>query len=114
VSVLRGQPPAEVTLGPVVEYLAHELDAQPGATTVGEDIDIGQICDVHVVGHDAGKPDLATIAPIETDDPRRFADRLGHGFERPAPRPIRLAAQKLVNGVQIDASAIVVELEAAR
>jgi hypothetical protein len=54
------------------------------------------------------------LAVVEADDTRRLADEPLDGIARPSERPVRVFGEERVQGVDIHAITIVVQLEATR
>src|SRR5947209_19503327 len=69
--------------------------------------------DLDPIREDASEADL-TGAVVQADYAGGFPDRPHHGGVRAPAGPVGLAAQIPVDGIRIDAVAIVVELQTAR
>ena len=103
VRVARVQDPAGAGVRPVLDDLAHELDAEPAAAALLEHIDVGEVDEARRVAVDrAGEPDLAPVL-VDADDvcSRRSARPAArasapwpstpHRRDMRAPRPDRAA-----------------------
>ena len=67
-----------------------------------------------LVGDHACKPELTSVARIQTDDARCRLDQLVHHLAPSSSGPVRLARQVSVHRLPIDPNRIVVELVLVR
>ena len=68
----------------VVDHLADELDAEPAAAMLRQDVDVGEVDVRDSVGRGPAEADLAAVA-VEADDPLRlFTSRSTVSRERPS------------------------------
>src|SRR5207237_1969316 len=93
-----------------LHHLADELDAEPAAPVLRQNVDVGQVDTGDAVGEGAGEADLPPVR-VEADDAARFPDRLLDRLPRPALRPVRVVREELVDGVDVDPMRVVVEFD---
>jgi hypothetical protein len=106
------QHPASVRVRPVLDDLAHKLDAEAPATMRIEHVDVGEVHEACRVTVDRTcEADLRAIL-VEPDDVVARVDQLVLPRARSPLRPLRLAAEVFVHGLAIESSSIVVELVA--
>ena len=110
--VARVQHPAPVGERPVLDDLADELDAEPGAAMALEDVHVGQVHEPCGVAVDrSGEADLSTVL-VEADDVRARVDQLVLSLAAPSLCPVGLAPEVRVDGTPVEPGGVVVELVA--
>ena len=95
-----------------LDRLANELDAEPLAAVLFEHVDVGEIRQRVPVRERPRKADLP-VAVVEADDARGATDEVFDDVARTALRPVRLLGEVPMDGVEVDALDVVVELVAA-
>ena len=93
--------------------LANELDAEPVAAVLRQDVHVGEIGKRVPVRERPCEADLLA-AVVEADDACRSMNEVLDDVARAAFRPVRLLGEVAVDGVDVDAREIVVELVAGR
>jgi hypothetical protein len=104
------QEPAQIGERSPLDQLADKLDTEAAAAVVREDVDVREVGDRRPVREGACKRDLA-LAVVDADDAVGLADEAVNGVARPSLRPVRVVGEVVVDGVDVDARRVVVELE---
>ncbi len=97
---------------PVLDCFGDELDAEPATAVLREHVDVRQIREGRVV-RDRSREADQPLAFVKPDNARGLADQALDGLAWPPFGPVRLGRQEREDGIDIDASRIVVELEAS-
>ena len=103
----------QVSVLRILHGLADQLDADAAAPVGRDHEDVAEPRHVRPVRHDAAERDQR-VAVVRGDHARRLPHESLDRLSRAAADPVRLLGQEPVDGVDVHARAIVVELQPVR
>src|SRR5919201_2038133 len=107
VRVERSEEPGMFRVRPTLDRLTNKLDAEASPAELWQNVDVeeeSRLRQTHRTTEVDGarEADLATLAVVKANDPRRLADRSGHVLAASAACPVRALRKEAVNCLRVD------------